>query len=115
VERAYAERRPGELVYDMARRVAEEFLAGGRDLWQTTAPFALLVMKGHEWVPWDFVYIDSELDSIPAPQVRADWDPAALRRVLSEAEATLASYEKTVRDALESVLEMVDARPGANP
>jgi hypothetical protein len=115
VERAYAELRPGELVYDMARRVAGEFLAGERDLWRTTSCLARLYYKGHEWIPVKLVGIDSELDSIPAPQVRAAWDPAALRRVLSESDAILGSYEKTARDALEALLEMLDARPGANP
>ena len=110
VERAYAERRPGELVYDMARRVAEEFLAGERDLWRTTGPLASLFARGHDWVPVILVGIDSELDSIPAPHVRASWEPDALTRLLAESEAIVASYESTVRDALESMLQMLDAR-----
>jgi hypothetical protein len=115
VDRAYAERRPGELVYDMARRVAREFLDGERDLWRTTAPFARLFSQGHDWVPVELVGVDSELDSIPAPRVRASWNPEALAGVLSIHEPHLPGYEKTVRDALASMLVTLDARSAANP
>ncbi|HEY0154915.1 MAG TPA: hypothetical protein VGB92_23085 [Longimicrobium sp.] len=59
VERAYMQRRPKQLQYDMMRRIAREFLSGERDVWRTTAPLARLIATGkYDWIPPDFLYLD---------------------------------------------------------
>lgn len=111
IQHVYAQHRPGQLGYDMMRRVADEFLAGERDLWRTAAPFARLVATGdYDWIPLDFLYVDSELDSIPHPDTRTLWLPHALRQVLENNEATLRSYEKTIREAVTVVLKHLELR-----
>lgn len=61
VEQLYAERRPGVLVTDRARRVAREFLDGSCDLWSTCRVFSALWADGHDaWVPLAFVGIRLE-------------------------------------------------------
>jgi hypothetical protein len=111
VERAYLRRGRKQLEYDMMRRIANEFLSGERDVWRTTAPFARLIATGqHDWIPPDFLYVDSELDSIPSPAARSMWEPAALAKLLRENAALLAGYEFAVRQAVAVLLERLDAR-----
>jgi hypothetical protein len=116
VLRAYDQHRPGELKYDMARRVAEEFLAGDRDVWRTAAAFARMCHSGTEdWVPLDFLYIDSELDAIAAPETRDLWDSEALVRHLDQHRPLLACYEATLQEAVDVVLRYLDSRDAAEP
>lgn len=115
VERAYMPRGRKQLEYDMMRRVATEFLAGERDVWRTTAPFARLIATGeYGWIPLDFLYIDSELDAFPAPAVRSMWKPAALAKLLKKNAALLAGYELAVRHAVAALLERLEARAAKN-
>ena len=95
----------------MARRVVTEFLAGQRDMWTTARTFARLSLDGHEsWVPTEFVYVDSELDTFPAPAVRPLWDSEALSKLLERQEPILQEYERALRSAAEEVLAFLDAR-----
>ncbi len=111
VERAYLRRGRKQLEYDMMRRVATEYLAGERDVWRTTAPFARLIATGeYGWIPLDFLYVGSELDSIPSPAVRSMWEPAALAPLLRKNRALLAGYEFAVRQAVAALLERLEAR-----
>jgi len=111
VERAYMRRGPKQLEYDMMRRIANEFLSGERDVWRTAAPFARLIATGeHDWVPLGFLYIDSELDAIPAPGVRSMWQPAALAKLLKKNRALLAGYELALREAVAVLLERLEER-----
>lgn len=111
VERAYLRRGRKQLEYDMMRRVANEFLSGERDVWRTAAPFARLIATGeYDWIPLGFLYIDSELDSIPSPGARSMWEPAALAKLLKKNRAILAGYELAVREAVAVLLERLDAR-----
>lgn len=113
IERIYAAHRPGLLLGDHARRVATEYIEGRRDLWRTTSAFANLWSAGHDdWVPDAFIAIDSELDAVPAPRFRGDWDPVALRRLLAEWRPTLERFEESVRDACRTVLARLDEREG---
>jgi hypothetical protein len=114
IERYYAELRKGELSYDFARRVAEQFLAGQRDLWSTARAFTMLWHEGHEeWVPSEFVYVDSELDAFPAPSVRPLWDSTALSRLLKRQEPILSEFERVLREASASVLKFLASRQPA--
>jgi hypothetical protein len=111
VERAYLRHGPDELEHDMMRRIANEFLSGERDVWRTTAPFARLIATGeYDWIPLGFLYVDSELDTIPSPAVRSMWEPAALARLLKNSEALLAGYEFAVRKAVAVLLKRLEAR-----
>jgi hypothetical protein len=114
VERLYAQRRPGALPADQARRVAREFLADDRDLWSTCATLARLWSQGGEdWVPIDFVGLDSELDAIPAPGIRTRWEPAALQARLSSHASWLEGAHEAAREAARRMLEQLDAREPA--
>jgi hypothetical protein len=105
IGRIYDERRPGQLDYDTAKRVARDFLAGQRDLWSTARELTRLWHEGHEnWIPSEVVYIDSELDSYPSPAVRPLWDSGALTRLLSRQKPLLQEYERVLREAAEVVL-----------
>lgn len=111
VERAYLRRGPDALEHDMMRRIANEFLSGERDVWRTTGPFARLIATGdYDWIPLGFLYVDSELDSIPSPAARSMWEPAALAKLLRENAALLAGYEFAVRQAVAELLERLEAR-----
>jgi hypothetical protein len=112
IERLYAERRPGALPIDRARRVAREFLDGHRDLWSTSATLATIWRTdGEEWVPIEFVGIDSELDSIPPPGARAVWDAGALAARLKDADAWLQWAHATAGEAAAQMLARLDATP----
>jgi hypothetical protein len=111
IERLYAALRPGELDYDYARRIAEEFLAGQRDRWSTARAFTRLWHDGHEdWVPREFWYVDSELDSFPPPPVQPLWDSNALAKLLGRQEPILAEYDRMLREAAHSVLDYLAKR-----
>ena len=113
IERIYAAHRPGALLTDHARRVATEYLEGRRDLRSTCRTFAILWAEGHDdWVPSEFVYIDSELDDVPAPDQWPQWQPAALRRLLARWQPTLRAFEESARAGCEAVLARLDAREG---
>lgn len=113
--KAYAARRPGEIEFDMARRVATEFLAGRRDMWTTARTFAQLSLDGHEsWVPREFVYVDSELDTFPAPAVRPLWDSAALSKLLKRQDPMLERYDRAIREAAKEVIVFLDARQSSS-
>jgi len=114
IERLYEALRPGELVYDHARRIAEEFLAGQRDLWSTARAFTRLWHDGNEaWVPREFWYVDSELDGFPAPSVRPLWSVDALGQLLRRQEPILAEFDRTLREAAQSVLDYLARREPA--
>lgn len=116
VERAYMQRRPKQLEYDMMRRIAREFLSGERGVWRTTAPLARLIATGeYDWIPLDFLYLDSELDAIPSPAVRSMWEPRALAKLLEKNRALLGGYEFAVREAVAVLLERLDALAGRVP
>jgi hypothetical protein len=111
IDRVYEALRPGELTFDYARRVAEEFLAGERDLWSTARAFTGLWYDGHEdWVPSEFVYVDSELDGFPAPSVQGFWNPDALEQLFGQQRSILAEYERAARDAATKVLDYLAKR-----
>jgi hypothetical protein len=111
IERFYAELRPGELAYDFAQRTAEQFLAGQRDLWSTAHAFTRLWHEGHEdWVSSEFVYVDSELDTFPAPSVRPLWDSKALKQLLRRQEPILAEYDRALRESAKAVLDYLAKR-----
>lgn len=111
IEYAYMRRGPRQLEYDMMRRIGTEFLCGDRDVWRTAAPFARLIATGdYGWIPLGFLYIDSELDSIPSPSVRSLWRPAALAKLLDRNRALLAGYEFAVRQAVAVLLQHIEAR-----
>ena len=114
IDRLYEDLRPGELTFDYARRVAEEFLAGERDLWSTARAFTGLWYDGNEdWVPSEFVYVDSELDGFPAPSVQRLWNADALEQLFGQRRTILAEYERAVRDAAITVLDYLAKRtPG---
>jgi len=111
VERLYEEQRPGALPADRARRIANEFLTGSRDLWATCAALARLWGEGHQaWVPREFVGLDSDLEAIPAPAVRDLWDPVALRRLLEQHAPWLERAHREARGAAIQLLANLDAR-----
>jgi hypothetical protein len=106
IERAYELHRTGEVSRDYARRVATEFLEGDRDLWSATRVLSTLRFEGPEgWIPDEFVYIDSELDDIPAPGERFRWDQTAWKRLMGLNTPVVADYERAARVAALSLLE----------
>jgi hypothetical protein len=110
IEEAYQVYRPGEMARDRARRVATEFLDGGRDLWSTARILSSLRFEGLEaCIPDEFVYIDSELDDIPPPEQRFRWDQAAWKRVRGLEAPVLAEYERAARLASVSLLKRLES------
>jgi hypothetical protein len=111
----YEARRPGEMDYDMAHRLATQFLAGQCDLWAVASGFTQLWHSGHEaWVPSEFVYVDSELDTFPAPAVRPMWDSTALFRLLKRQELILQEFDRALRQTCETVLAYLATRDTAS-
>ena len=112
IERAYELHRPGEVSRDYARRVCTEFLDGDRDLRSTAKVLSALRFEGPEgWIPDEFVYIDSELDDIPAPRERFRWDQTAWKRLMGLKAPVLTEYDRAARVAALSLLErLADSR-----
>jgi hypothetical protein len=107
----YEARRPGEMDYDEAYRLATQFLAGQRDLWSVARAFTQLSHNGHEeWIPSEFAYVDSELDTFPAPAVRPMWNSQALSRLLQSQEPILKEFDRALREACEEVLAHLATR-----
>jgi hypothetical protein len=61
-------------------------------------------------VPSEFVYVDSELDSFPAPSVRPLWDSSALSHILKRQKPILAEFDRALRESSISVLAYLASR-----
>jgi hypothetical protein len=110
VTAAYDAHRPDQLRIDCAIRVLEEFLGGERDIWRTSRTLAALRFEGPDesWIPDEFVYIDSELDLIPAPDQRHHWEPVALEELMREKEPILAEYIRAAQEVGRDLLSRLE-------
>ena len=105
IDRVYAERYPGELPIDQARRVATEYLNGARNLHSAMRVLASIRFDApDDWIPDEIVYIDSELDNIPAPEQEPRWEPAIWSTLMSNSSPLMAEYERVAREVCTGLL-----------
>ena len=105
----YERARPTKLRRDFGAWLAQAFLDGKVDLVTTSRMFARLWNAKERWVPSEFAYIDSELDSIPMPAQYGNWDPAALSARLAEAQPLLDSYGRAARESAREILAALES------
>jgi hypothetical protein len=105
IDRIYASLYPNELPVDHARRVAAEYLQGTRDLHSTMRILASIRFDAPEgWIPDEVVYIDSELDNIPAPEQEPHWLRAAWTRLMSQKAPLMNEYARVAREVCADLL-----------
>jgi len=109
VDALYKRNRPALQSRDLGAWLARAFLRRELDLVTICRMFARLWNAGETSVPTRFVYVDSELDSIPMPAQYALWDPGALAARRAEARPLLESCERTAREAAEQLLSGLDS------
>ena len=89
--------------------VARGYLDGSIGLVTTSRVLAEIRTDSQEWVPSEFVYIDSELDEIPLPTQYHQWEPAALAKKLAESAPRLEEFERAARVAAQDMLRQLES------
>jgi hypothetical protein len=95
---------------DVAAYLAHEYLNGRVGLATIARVLAAFWSEGAEWVPSEFAYISSDLDTIPLPPQYPLWDSDALRRKLAESGPMLQAFEEGARNASTELLVTIEAR-----
>lgn len=109
IDRLYEDRRPSCLRRDAALWITRAFLDGRSDLARTARILVGFRNSGENWVPDEFVYIDSELDEIPAPSEYHNWDQPALAARLAESKPRLVEFERAAREVAREMLSKLEA------
>jgi hypothetical protein len=104
IEQAYRSRRPGMINRDLARWTARALIDARIDLATACRMFVRIRYDGEDWVPTEFIYIDSEMDEIPQPAQYHLWKPEALTAKLAKEESRVQEFH---RAALERAREML--------
>jgi hypothetical protein len=108
IDRLYEDRRPSCLRRDAALWITRAFLGGRSDLATTARTLVGFRNSGENWVPDEFVYIDSELDEIPAAAEYPNWDEQALAAKLAELQPRLVEFERAAREVARDMLSKLE-------
>ncbi len=100
--------RPGRLYHDRARRLANGIIDGELDLLECIRGLASLRQQGNEWIPIEFVGIDSELDELPDPGRYYLWDRDALAEKIAESMVVIENHRVVATKAAKRMLREPD-------
>jgi hypothetical protein len=105
----YERRRPGMLLQDRVRLLAEGLCSGSVELDSAVGELAMLWYAGREWIPSEFVSISAFLDDLPHSDEYANWHPDALRAQQPEWDARRETVRADAVNAARELLRALDA------